>query len=69
MCSSEFIVAKSGRTARCLSLLVLFATGSAWAQRLRTLRRLRQGVLQFSAMTYDEEQRYLSNPDCRNRTH
>ena len=55
-----------GRTARCLSLLVLFATGSAWAQTTTDPTPACAKVSSnFPAMTYDEDNRYLSSPDCR----
>ena len=54
------------RTARCLSLLALFATGAAWAQTTSdpTLACARVSS-NFPSMTYDENVRYLANSDCR----
>src|SRR5246127_5438121 len=53
-------------TARCLSLLVLFATGSAWAQTTTdptpACAKLSSN---FPPMTYDENVRHLANSDCR----
>src|SRR5260221_4793979 len=54
------------RTVCCLSLLVLFATGSAWAQTTTDPTPACAKVSSnFPAMTYDEDNRYLSSPDCR----
>ena len=54
------------RTARCLSLLVLFATGSAWAQTTTDPTLGCAGVhSNLPSMTYDEDVRYLANSDCR----
>src|SRR5882757_3010543 len=54
------------RTARCLSLLVLFATGSAWAQTTTDPTPTCSKVSSnFPPMTYDENVRYLANSDCR----
>ena len=54
------------RTARCLSLLVLFATGSAWAQTTTdTTPACARVSSNFPPMTYDENVRYLANSDCR----
>src|SRR6266404_3999565 len=54
------------RTARCLSLLVLFATGSAWAQTTTDPTPACAKVSSnFPSMTYDENVRYLADSDCR----
>src|SRR6266478_10016186 len=54
------------RTARCLSLLVLFATGSAWAQTTTDPTPACDKVSSnFPPMTYDENVRPLANSDCR----
>jgi hypothetical protein len=54
------------RTARCLSLLVVFATSSAWAQTTTDPTPGCAGVhSNLPSMTYDEDVRYLANSDCR----
>ena len=54
------------RIARCLSLFVLFATGSAWAQTTTDPTRACAKVSSnFPSMTYDESVQYLTNSDCR----
>ena len=54
------------RTARCLSLLVLFATGSVWAQRTKDpTTGCAKVSANFPPMTYDENVQYLANSECR----
>ena len=54
------------RAARCLSLLALFAAGSAWAQTTTDPTPACARVSSnFPPMTYDENVRYLANSDCR----
>src|SRR4029077_4721039 len=54
------------RTALCLSLLVLFATGSAWAQtNADPSSACAKESSNFPSMTYDENVQYLANSDCR----
>jgi hypothetical protein len=53
------------RTARFLGLFVLLASASAWAQGLQENAGACSSPPEIPSLTYDEQEQYLANPNCR----